>query len=315
MYEIIAQELIESKTGKRFIGTRACCRFCGNADQSAFGQQMNAHTFPEALGNKILFSLDECKSCNNKFSVYEDSLCKAIGPFLTLGGVKGKKRVRQTGRSNGDSVIQHFDQNGRRIRVKSTGPTDNIFGTVPGTNIIQLRMPVEGDKFIPLYAYKALAKIAISLLPTGELHRFRGVINSLQTEEAEPVSGILRVGFSYSYVGNAPPVLAGQILRRKTEEAQIPYMIGIFLAGSVCFQIWIRSDDKDGHVPKDGKLGFRWTLQLPKPEGGYFPIAYTDPLQFNWASTEPQLQPFEAFLLKFNTISKEGVLEPIPRRG
>ncbi|WP_022669060.1 hypothetical protein [Desulfospira joergensenii] len=196
MYEIIAQESNESKTGKRFLGTRSCCRFCGNDDQSAFGGQTNAHTFPEALGNKVLFSLDECKSCNNKFSVYEDSLCKAVGPFLTLGGVKGKKRVRQTGRSNGDSFIRHSDQDGRDIQVKSTGPTDNIFGSVPGTNIIQLRMPVEGDKFIPLYAYKALAKIAISLLPVGELHRFKGVLNSLQREAIAPVRGILRVGFS-----------------------------------------------------------------------------------------------------------------------
>lgn len=314
MYEIIAQELVEPKAEKRFIGTRARCRFCGVEDQSAFGRRTNAHTFPEALGNKILFSLDECKSCNGKFSIYEDSLCKAIGPFLTLGGVKGKKRIRQTGRSNSNCVIRHSDQDDRRyLQMRTQGPTDNVLGTVPGTDVIQLRMPVQGDKFIPLYAYKALAKIGISLLPEDELHRFRGIIECLQIKDTAPASRIPRVGFSYSYVGNAPPALAGRLVRRKAEKAQVPYMIAIFLAGSVCFQIWLRSDDKDEHVPKDVKLGIRWTSQLPKPEGGFLPIEYSDPLQFDWYSVEPQLQPFEAFNLKFNTISTEGVLEPILR--
>ena len=115
MDDVIAQELVGLGYEKRFLGNRNRCRFCGIEKSSDFGNQTNAHTFPEALGNKYLFSLDECKSCNNKFSKYEDALCKAIGPFLTLGGVKGKRGVRQTGRSGRGPNIRHtVNTNGRR---------------------------------------------------------------------------------------------------------------------------------------------------------------------------------------------------------
>ena len=114
MYDLSKLETVDPGLNKRFIGTRFNCRFCGECDKKLFGQKMNAHTFPEALGNKLLFSLDECKSCNNYFSIYEDSLCKAAGPFLTLGGVKGKKGFRQTGRSDSGLYMKHQVEEGKR---------------------------------------------------------------------------------------------------------------------------------------------------------------------------------------------------------
>lgn len=314
-YKIIAKELVELKS-KRFLGTGICCRFCGTKDQSAFGRRTNAHTFPEALGNKFLFSLDECRSCNGKFSVYEDALCKAIGPFLTLGGVKGKQGVRQTGRSDSGSTIKHQYIDGHRhISLRSHLSAENIVRKNPRTGDIWFRIPIHGDRFVPLYAYKALVKIAISLLPENELHKFRQSIQNLQSKDMMPLIGSLNVGFSYNYVGNAPPTLAGVLLQRTQKDEQIPYVVAILLAGSVCFQIWLRSDDKDNQVPVNIKFGIRWTSKLSKPEGGYHSIKYSDPLQLDWSSLDPQFQPFEAFELKFNTVTTEGVFTPIPREG
>lgn len=317
MYEVITKELTDLGPKKRFLNTRICCRFCRTKDQSAFGGRTNAHTFPEALGNKFLFSLDECRSCNEKFSVYEDALCKAAGPFLSLGGVPGKRGVRQTGRSNSGSVIKHRYEDGRRhINVISQESImENMAGIDSRTGDVRLLIPIQGDKFVPLYAYKALSKIAISLLPEDELHKFGRTIESLQSRDMTPAIGPLKVGFSYSHVGNAPPTLAGMLLRRREKDAPIPYVIAIFVAGSVCFQIWLRSDDQDNQVPEDGKLGVIHTSQLSKPEGGYYSITYSDPFQFNWSSVDPQLQPFEAFELRFNAVTTKGVLTPIPREG
>ena len=315
MFDVISQELVELGQNRRFLGERTSCRFCGTQDQSAFGSRTNAHTFPEALGNRALFSMDECRSCNDKFSVYEDALCKAVGPFLTLGGVRGKRGVRKTGRTKSNSVIAHSVEDGRRhISVKSQGNVDEVGGVDPHDGLVRIRMPVEGDKFVPLHAYKALSKIAVALLPADELHRFKRAIESLRERDEPPNTGPQQIGFSYSYVGNAPPAVAGALLRRREESAPIPYLIAVFVSGSVCFQIWLRSDDMDDHVPTLGSLGIRWTSQLPKPEGGYHPIQYGDPLQFDWSSLSPQLQPFEAFELKLNPRTAEGVLTPIPRQ-
>jgi len=315
MYEIIVQELAELGGNKRYLNDRSRCRYCGTTKEDAFGNRNNAHAFPEALGNKALFALNECKACNTKFSLYEDALVKAVGPFLTLGGVKGKNGVRQTGRSSSNSKVRHSqNEAGRRLSITSSGYPNELFRVDPSTGVLNIRMPIVGDPFVPRYAYKALMKIAVSLLPTAELPKFRKAIDCLAAKDDIPENVSLQVGFSYAFVGNAPPALAGCLLRRSDDEAPIPYMIFILMAGSVCFQIWLPSDEADAHVPAVGRLGIEYTAQLPMPEGGYFPITFSDPHQFNWSSSKPILQPFEAFDLQFDPRTTNGNLTPVPRR-
>ncbi|MDA0991418.1 MAG: hypothetical protein O3A51_11790 [Verrucomicrobia bacterium] len=158
-YTVLAQ--IKATTGGEFqrLGEHANCRFCGCTDPKNF--RMKAHTFPEALGNKRVFSLNECNECNSKFGRYEDALAKAIGPLLTLGGVHGKNGVRQNGRTKSGVFIKHSVGNDRRrLSVRSKGDITNIFTEDHLTGRIQLTMPIEGDKYIPQYAFKALCKMA-----------------------------------------------------------------------------------------------------------------------------------------------------------
>lgn len=315
MYEVIALELAELGAEARFLGNRQLCRFCGTTKRRAFGSKRNAHTFPEALGNRTLFSLDECEDCNQRFSVYEDALCKAVGPYLTFGGVVGKRGVRQTGRSAGSSYIRHSMVDDRRhIEVKSEGDPAKLARINPATGEVHLRMPVEGDLFIPLYAYKALMRIALSIMPQAELGHFAGALASLKTREDPPPSGSMRVGFSFSHVGNAPPALAGALLRRKSPTDAMPYMVAIFAAGNVCFQIWLRSDRQDHGLPDVAGLRVKWIANLPKPEGGYYPVKFGEPLQLDWSGIAPERQPFEAFELRFDPRSTQGTFIPVPRQ-
>jgi len=312
MYEVLNQELVGISDKRRFLGQRGKCRFCANSDVSTFGKKTNAHTYPEALGNKSLFSLDECVACNTTFSRYEDALCKAVGPYLTLGGTKGKNGVRQTGRSNSDLVLKHERPDGKRhIRVvaKNQGDLSGV-ASLDGETLF-LRIPVGRETFIPMYAYKAILKIALSLLPVDRLHLFRKSVECLQDIDQPPGNYSLQVGFSYASVGNAPPTLGGAVLQLKTCNPSAPYVIAIFQAGSVCFQIALHPDEKDRFALPIGELGIKWITKLAKPEGGYHSINYSDPIQFDWSELSPQQQPFEAFELKFNTRTDSGEFRPI----
>ncbi|SNS94615.1 hypothetical protein [Sphingopyxis indica] len=314
MYDPIVQELVEPSSERRFLGERTQCRYCGVTGAGVFGSRTNAHALPAALGNRTLFALDECKACNARFSIYEDALCKAVGPFLTLGGVRGRNGVRQTGQSRSRSTVRHAIVNGKRqLSVAAQGDANALVDIDKATGQLKLTMPVEGDVFVPRYAYKALMKIGLSMLPGAELPRFCKAIASLADHDAEPHKGPLLVGFSHAYVGNSPPALAGTLLRRRDATAPLPYMIFVLMAGSVCFQIWLRSDDLDEHVPEVGRLGVRFTAQLPKPEGGYLPIAFSDPLQFDWSALTSALQPFEAFELTFDPRTTAASFRPIAR--
>ncbi len=315
MYDIIIRQAAQLGQEKVFLGERHACRFCTDNQPSAFGRKTNAHTFPAALGNRVLFSLDECKSCNEKFSIYEDSLVKVIGPFLTLGGVKGRNGIRNTGHSDAKSTIRNITKDGKRhLAFSSDGNPDDLVHIDPNTGLLRVRMPIDGDKFIPRYAYKALLKMALALLPKHELNQFSKAVNCLKSQNETPHKGRLQVGFSYSYIGNSPPLLVGTLLRRKDDKARIPYLLFVFLAGSVCFQIWVKSDDKDLHIPISCNFGIDFNIHLPKPSGDYHSIHYKNPMQFEWADLSLRQQPFEAFELVFNPQTTEGNLTPIQRQ-
>lgn len=103
-YSLLAQAKGPIGGGTVFLGAAGQCRYCGETEPARF--RMVAHAFPEALGNKWVISRDECDGCNQILSKYDDAIARAVSPFLTLGGVKGKSnKVRQTGRSEGDAVI------------------------------------------------------------------------------------------------------------------------------------------------------------------------------------------------------------------
>jgi hypothetical protein len=312
VYELLVQQLIEPSSERRFIGQRTHCRYCSESGSTIFGKKTNAHTVPLALGNRTLFSLDECISCNSKFSNYEDALCKAVGPFLTLGGVRGRSGVRQTGRSGSHSTLRHTKaQEKRTLSVAFQGDPDKFVRVDKATGLLYMNFPVEGDMFVPLYAYKALTKIGLSILPYEELPRFQNLIESLKELSAAPHNGSLNVGFSYAYVGNALPAIAVNLLRRKDGQAKIPYMILLLQAGSVCCQVWLRSDSLDKNVDEGIRLGIRFDAQLPNPEGGYFPITYSEPLQMDWSGLNPTLQPFQAFELVFDPNTTDAWITPI----
>ena len=104
---------------------------------------------------------------------------------------------------------------------------------VLSSEVIKQRIPIRGDKFAPLYAYKALLKIAISLLPVSELPEYKEMIECLHSADEPPANGRLLVGFSYAYVGNAPPTLAGVLYRLRNDRAAESVIIALFQTGSV----------------------------------------------------------------------------------
>ncbi len=171
-YMLLAQAKGSIGGAPTFLGSKGRCRYCGQTGPSFF--RTTAHAFPEALGNKWVISLDKCDACNRIFSKFDDSLVKAVSPFLTLGGVKGKSnKVRQTGRSAGDSVISRRggpDGAGISMSSGNADPAEHVSVTLQGA--LQIATPVAGVPFMPRNAYKALVKMAIALLPDEELDNY-----------------------------------------------------------------------------------------------------------------------------------------------
>lgn len=287
-YEVINRIIGVSGYDQIYLGSSKECRFCGQKQADKF--RNTAHTFPEFLGNKNIFSLDECDDCNKIFSQYDSALAEMVRPYLTLSGVKGKtKKIPQTGRTDGGNVLRRHE-GGERPRISWNLNTDSIQDYIsvdPFSRKIKFTMPVPLTRVIPRHAYKALSKIGVALLPAGELHKFDKLKKWLQDPKDSEDFHYLEVVSSLGSVTNSLPMVDGVLLRRIAPVGSSPYMIFIFAAGSLCFQIDLMSDsegDQDD-LRTPGAEIIQWnTIISGGSEQPPFTVKYTGHHIQNWAS-------------------------------
>lgn len=315
-YRILEQVKGSVGSARSNLGVKGSCRYCGNTDPKNFRKL--AHTFPEALGNKWIFSLDECDRCNALFGVYDDALANAVSPFLTLSGVKGKgNKIRTTGRTGGTSQIQRIPTSDLdRISIALNGlDPGNLVSVDPATGVFRFETPLPATPFKPRHTYKALCKSAFALLPAAERPHYETLRRWLLDPAEEAGFPILDVGFSFSIVGRQYPLLAGTLLQRVQPEVPIPYIVFIAAIGPVCFQIGLLSDHMDDHIaPGDNPINIRWSSIVGDETGTKFvKLDYGQPTHLNWSSATTQPQPVEKMILEFNPVTCAGSWTPVLR--
>jgi hypothetical protein len=307
-YEILHVIRGSARDGKHTLGDNGKCRFCDETARRFFRNA--SHTFPQGLGNKWIFSADECDRCNALFGKYDDALCKSVALLLTIGGVKGKGgKTRQTGRSEGSHNFRHQTVDGEvHIKTELFNKSKNIDipqGTsftfvVAGDSIFDgavlkrfpAPIPTPVEKFIPRYAYKCLVKMGFALIPNDELHNFTKLKKWLQTPDDNCDFPFLDVGISTGSLSNPPEVVGAVIFRRRQAAANRPEYIFCFCAGSICWQIELRSDspDADPSLIKFGQMNVDWTM-FPRDDDTRMVDRFTIPRHFDLKSNmaEPPL--------------------------
>lgn len=148
------------------------CRFCGKRNgQTTFNKI--AHACPELLGQNDFIIYDECDSCNEKFSKYESHLSKFFMPYLSIIGVKGKRKIPEfhSRTEKGNDFTRTV------LKYNKEGKIDLVLGSSNDYEIdeINKRMSVKfrTPPIIPIYIYKALVKIALSYLPKQKTQQYR----------------------------------------------------------------------------------------------------------------------------------------------
>lgn len=214
------------------------CRFCGkNLTQTTF--KMKAHAIPEFMGNKNLLSKNECDLCNREFGQnYEDHLARMLLPVNSFTQVKGK---------NG---IPTYKSEDKKIKIK----TINKRMVISHSNSEKIKIDKKNkiisiefasQRFIPIKAYSAFLKMALSIMPENELIFFEPCINYLKGRLKGKIKLFPFVLTTFTNGYKPYKQVINYLCIRKNENYNIPYMLYILATGNYMYQIIVPSVEKD----------------------------------------------------------------------
>lgn len=224
------------------LGNKEQCRYCGkNSSEVKF--KKIAHAIPELLGNKFLFSNDECDECNSYFDQnLENNLANFLGISRTTSQILGKKGVPKTKSSNGDRV----EVINKDIVVIQSEGSDSYENLDEQT----VRISSSPTPYIPINVYKCFVKIALSVLQESSLRGFSECIRWVRFNH-EPAKFDARLLKMYMTMvpGNNPfPHIWLMIFKRTGDKNKYPYMTCRIAFSNYIFQFVIPFNRKDKYL-------------------------------------------------------------------
>lgn len=232
------------------------CRFCNkSAPEISFKNE--AHAIPELLGNRQLVITDECDSCNEYFAQHlENNLGKYTNIFRVFGQVRGKKGKPKYRLLNKKSLIGSSPDNELIIQQAYN---ESFFEWIEHENRIKFNLKTES--YIPAAVYKALVKIALSVIPKADLINFQHARRwLLSSDHTKPL--ILPLILTGWFVSGAKPFAKTSVLILKKSEScsndDLPFCLMAISFGNLQYQIIIpaladnkvdNSDQKIWHIP------------------------------------------------------------------
>ncbi len=221
---------------KQYIGPKGpiVCRFCGKSIPDIEFQN-EAHAIPQLLGNRQLILTDECDACNSFFALkLEDHLGKFLKPFRTIGMVKGK------------SGYPSYLSPEKNARIDIESPTHFNFAHSRDSNFIaddlekkELTLNLIIERHIPCAAYKALVKVALSLMPNPDLKDFSDALLWIRQEDHEHMLLQPLIVYAAFVPGFQPfPKTSVLLLRKKqsSEIAELPHCQMVMNFGNLQLQ-------------------------------------------------------------------------------
>lgn len=260
---------------KQFVGDNppVLCRFCGKrSPEVSFNNE--AHAIPELLGNRQLVVTDECDKCNEMFAKQiEDHLGKFTKPFRVISHWRGKDGVPSYKTPKKLSRIDVMPSEGLVIKQQQGDP---ILEFIEGENRARLNFVIE--KHVPSAVYKALVKIALSVMPLSEMEQFKPTKAwILHKDHTKPILLPLKL-LLYFIPGHRPHRRTSILLLKKKHDSgviELPNYIQVLTFGNLQLQIMIpsirdnrkESDTATFIVPRfPSAFGDDWPFGRPEPE-------------------------------------------------
>lgn len=232
-----ADEVISSGTTPR------TCRFCGKIEPNVKFKK-RAHAISELCGSHHLLSDYECDDCNNKFSKYERQFSQFMLFYHAILGVEGKKGIPTYQR----------DRNGT-TGVSNEGGIANIKSQVNEEPIFKIKRKdgkfiVSGTRtYVPLDVYRALLKMALTVMPETEMQYLQETLKFL-TDETVQLPESFQVGMRI-YLGGMNVIRPSSVQlykRKQSSTGNFPAYLFALSYSNFTFQMYLPGCSLDSHL-------------------------------------------------------------------
>jgi len=239
-YELYSNE-------KQLIGSydNRICRFCGRSvSDTTFRDKV--HAIPAYLGNRTLFTCEECDECNHFFGdTIEDQFSKFLGLRRTMSKIRGRTGIPSY-RLPGRTIPRvDFDPKKNSFLASSDFAEDFLKINLQTKNVV---IKINRQPYRRRSAFKSLVRMALDLMPKSELQYFNNTINWIRNiiPESDQIQGKFFCFYSVS-----PTALKGidvLLLRRKSLSAHLPYLSLYLAFSNFTYQIFLPFCSMDEHL-------------------------------------------------------------------
>lgn len=204
---------------KRFYGekdkTKRVCRFCHQSQATGAKFTMDAHTISESMGNKRIFSCEECDICNDRLgSSVEQDFGEMHRFERCFYGIKGKEGVPVV---RGDNFTME-NHDGKPLNIMLINEGDN-----PSSDLADLELKYT-SRYNPQNIYRCLVKYALGVMPQEYVCHFYEVGDWIRNQSSLAKLPILKR--LTVCIPEIQPYLVLYI--RKDDNKELPYAIGEF---------------------------------------------------------------------------------------
>ena len=259
------------------------CRFCGEAHK---GYKSAAHAIPHAIGNNLLFCLEECDECNSELSKLEQQFVHLMDFRRAMFKLEGKDNNGLIEIQGANYTIQPDDRGIPNIFIKDSAAPRKSYGDEYKVYKFNHYEPVVDQDI-----HRALVKFAIDLMPSYRLKYFRKTIDWIAKKNVndnfEALPSILYGELPEGNVYNQPEML---LFFRKNEEERIPYCTAMLFTTDVVYQFVVPFASNDGQ-------NFIYDEQLAESRtrvNKYFNIKWERQEFFSW---------WESYIWNYRTIN------------
>jgi len=229
--------LVNIRNDRRtYIGERTkskrVCRFCKKSENDGATFKKVAHAISEGLGNKNIILYEECDACNEYFGAnIEPTLVENLDIARVFFGVKGKGGVPSINKYKDSKLFQN--DKGSVIQA----PKIDVVSEKEITVTL-----VSHKKYVPINIYKALCKIALSVVDQKEIAYLEDTISWMKS--CTPGADVPKVAVNLDR-GSIATFPSITLYVRKAENYNHPHIVGEFKAAGFIYIFIVPYSRKD----------------------------------------------------------------------